>query len=339
MQPPATHFSVTAPANVTNAVPFNVTVTALDASNATVTGYTGTAHFTSSSTGTLPADYTFTGGDAGSHTFSVTLTQNGSQSVTATDTVTASITGSANTNVSAAAPPPNFDANGDSVIDPADIFYLINYLFLGGPAPAGSSGPVLSGDANGDGHIDPADIFYLVNYLFGGGPAPHATNPRGATTTSIDEPMSGALRLGKATRRSDRWFVPVIVTMDPGSKVPQALSLRVRFSAATDAVVHRGQGLAPIFDVSRGTSDSASYLIAFGDSAPLVLDNARSAVIAEIEVRAAQSLRLDVDPELTMLVGNHGTQKSTVANRALRISGTSLRDVQSSPRMHQRNDQ
>ena len=45
---PATHFSVTAPANVTSGVAFNVTVTALDASNATVTGYTGTVHFTSS---------------------------------------------------------------------------------------------------------------------------------------------------------------------------------------------------------------------------------------------------------------------------------------------------
>ena len=56
--PPATHFSVVAPANVTSGVAFNVTVTALDASNATVPGYTGTVHFTSSSAGTLPSDYT-----------------------------------------------------------------------------------------------------------------------------------------------------------------------------------------------------------------------------------------------------------------------------------------
>ena len=98
---PATHFSITAPANVTTGVAFNVTVTALDASNATVPGYTGTVHFTSSSAGTLPSDYTFVGGDAGAHTFSVTLTTIGAQSVTATDTVTASITGSANTTVGA----------------------------------------------------------------------------------------------------------------------------------------------------------------------------------------------------------------------------------------------
>src|SRR5205085_114943 len=94
-------FSVTAPASVTNGVPFSVTVTALDASNAAVTGYTGTVHFTSSSAGTLPANYTFTGADGGSHTFSIALTSGGSRSDTATDTVTSSITGTASTTVNA----------------------------------------------------------------------------------------------------------------------------------------------------------------------------------------------------------------------------------------------
>jgi DNA/RNA endonuclease G (NUC1) len=97
--PPATHFNVTAPANVNSGVAFNITVTALDGSNATATGYTGTVHFTSSSTGTLPSNYTFTTGDLGVHTFSVTLTQSGSRTITATDTITASITGTASTNV------------------------------------------------------------------------------------------------------------------------------------------------------------------------------------------------------------------------------------------------
>jgi len=60
--------SVTAPANVTSGAAFNVTVTALDASNVIVPSYTGTVHFTSSSAGSLPADYTFVGGDSGAHT-------------------------------------------------------------------------------------------------------------------------------------------------------------------------------------------------------------------------------------------------------------------------------
>jgi DNA/RNA endonuclease G (NUC1) len=113
-----THFNVTAPSNVTSGVAFNVTVTALDASNTTVPTYTGTVHFTSSSAGTLPANYTFVGGDNGSHTFSVTLTSTGAQSITATDTITASITGSANTTVGNVPPPP---ATHFSVTAPASV--------------------------------------------------------------------------------------------------------------------------------------------------------------------------------------------------------------------------
>ena len=58
------------------------------------------------------------------------------------------------------------DANGDSVVSVSDIFYLINSLFTGGPAPIGS------GDANGDNTVSVSDIFYLINYLFAGGPPP-----------------------------------------------------------------------------------------------------------------------------------------------------------------------
>jgi hypothetical protein len=43
----ATHFSVTAPATATTGTAFQITVTALDASNNTVTTYSGTVHFTS----------------------------------------------------------------------------------------------------------------------------------------------------------------------------------------------------------------------------------------------------------------------------------------------------
>ncbi len=58
------------------------------------------------------------------------------------------------------------DANGDGATTVADIFYLINSLFIGGPAPIGLT------DVNGDGQITVADIFYLINYLFAGGPPP-----------------------------------------------------------------------------------------------------------------------------------------------------------------------
>lgn len=104
VESPATHYTVTAPANATTGVPFSVTVAALDAFNQTVTAYRGTVHFTSSDgSAVLPADYTYTAADAGSHTFSVTLQSAGAQTVTATDAANGSITGFAT--VSVTAPP------------------------------------------------------------------------------------------------------------------------------------------------------------------------------------------------------------------------------------------
>jgi len=60
------------------------------------------------------------------------------------------------------------DANGDGVINSADLVYLINYLFKGGPAPK----PLQAGDVNCDEVINSADIVYLIDYLFKAGPAP-----------------------------------------------------------------------------------------------------------------------------------------------------------------------
>jgi hypothetical protein len=60
------------------------------------------------------------------------------------------------------------DANGDGVINSADVSYLINYLFIAGPPPV----PLEAGDANGDGMVNSADVAYLINYLFVGGPPP-----------------------------------------------------------------------------------------------------------------------------------------------------------------------
>jgi hypothetical protein len=57
------------------------------------------------------------------------------------------------------------DANADGSIDVADVFYLINHLFAGGPL-------VGYGDANGDGTVDIGDVFFEINFLFAGGPPP-----------------------------------------------------------------------------------------------------------------------------------------------------------------------
>jgi parallel beta-helix repeat protein len=60
------------------------------------------------------------------------------------------------------------DANKDGVINIADVVYLINYLFVDGPAPD----PLSVGDANCDDVVNIADVVYLINYLFIDGPPP-----------------------------------------------------------------------------------------------------------------------------------------------------------------------
>jgi hypothetical protein len=61
------------------------------------------------------------------------------------------------------------DPNADSLFDATDIVYLVNYLFLDGPAPVPC---LLAGDANCDGTVDAQDVVNLVNYLYIGGPPP-----------------------------------------------------------------------------------------------------------------------------------------------------------------------
>ena len=92
--PPATHFSVTAPATAPAGAAVSFTVTALDASNRPTTHYSGIAHFTSTDgQAVLPANSMLTNGTG---TFSATLKTPGSQIITVTDTLTASITGTSN---------------------------------------------------------------------------------------------------------------------------------------------------------------------------------------------------------------------------------------------------
>jgi hypothetical protein len=60
------------------------------------------------------------------------------------------------------------DANGDGIIDLADVIYLLNYLYKSGFVPD----PAEAGDTNCDGTVDLGDVVHLLNYLFKGGQAP-----------------------------------------------------------------------------------------------------------------------------------------------------------------------
>jgi len=116
---PATHFSVSGPANIPSAISFQFTVTALDASNHMVTNYSGTVHFNSTDPRSqLPPDSALI---SGTKVFTATLMTGGNQMITTTDKATSSITGSSNSiNVGAivaAFPVEWFGAKGDGVTD------------------------------------------------------------------------------------------------------------------------------------------------------------------------------------------------------------------------------
>jgi len=62
----------------------------------------------------------------------------------------------------------DIDASGVSLPDISDLVYLVDYMFVGGPAPD----PLWVADLQCDGALDISDLVYLVDYMFLGGPAP-----------------------------------------------------------------------------------------------------------------------------------------------------------------------
>lgn len=67
--------------------------------------------------------------------------------------------------------PPCGDANMDGVVDIDDPVFLLNYVFVFGPAP----NPLLKADCDCSGGgvpVDIDDIVYLMDYILRGGPAP-----------------------------------------------------------------------------------------------------------------------------------------------------------------------
>ena len=62
------------------------------------------------------------------------------------------------------------DVNTDEQIDLLDAVFLINYIFVGGPAPQ----PLSLADVDCSGRINIADCVCLINYIFSNGPAPCA---------------------------------------------------------------------------------------------------------------------------------------------------------------------
>jgi len=62
------------------------------------------------------------------------------------------------------------DANGDGTHNVADVIYIVNFVFKGGPPPTPYA--KYSGDANGDCAVNVADAMGIISYIFKGGPQP-----------------------------------------------------------------------------------------------------------------------------------------------------------------------
>jgi hypothetical protein len=229
-----------------------------------------------------------------------------------------------------------FDPNNDGTITASDIFYLINFLFMSGPAPAGPAG-VLSGDANGDGVVNASDIFFLINFLFLGGPRPNAipVAPLMTTAVGVEAPhIAGSVALGKAVLRNGHYVVPVTMTAGEESAAPQAMALRVHFDNEVGNVTIRKAGAAKdlnvAFETNRFAGNDLSYLVSYGN---LFLGASRSAVVAEIEIEAGNNVSLSIDPKLTMLSNQAGTMNATVSGGNLQVNGTTIENGVS-PRPH-----
>jgi hypothetical protein len=217
--------------------------------------------------------------------------------------------------------PQQFDANGDNVTDPSDIFYLVNYLFTHGPAPRGTAG-MLSGDANGDGIVDPSDIFFVIMYLFNHGEQPYGH----VVSTSAGYPLAGTIALGNPVVRDGRTFIPVIISRMSNSETPQSLSIRLRFeSAVSDETIVRRTGaakdVAPMFEINRRNGNELSYLLAFDQSNGGLQLGESAVVVAEIEIDSLHAGKVSIDPTVTMLCNATGTRSATVANGMLHIVG------------------
>lgn len=217
-----------------------------------------------------------------------------------------------------------FDPNGDSVIDPSDVFYLVNYLFTNGPVPSGPAGKVGSGDANGDGVVDPSDIFYIVNYLFTSGPAPLSVpslQPRRATS------VSGSISLGNATLRDGKLIIPVVVD----ARGARTVSLKLLADGDVASIaIRRTTPSQSTFETTRQSDGAVSWLASFAD--PI------NGPIAEIEIvpRGDAAIALDFDRDLTTLGNREGTAEATAGNGQLTIRGTTINHhTIETPRTHE----
>jgi hypothetical protein len=252
------------------------------------------------------------------------------------------------------------DANGNGLLDIADIFYLINHLLAGGPPPLGDA------DANASGGVTVADIFYLINYFFSGGPAPEwsgettriaATEPAALaereaieTEAAAERPRS-TLALGKASARAGATIaIPVTLLDAAGTPLGrdraaedpiQALALHVNVlpAGAVTAIELRRVGVLakyePLFESRPVHTSDAALVVSFDEAfAPLAISALGATAsrtppatpVAEVVVTLSRELapgtvvELRLDPGTTLLSNQAGTVSESAANGWLALA-------------------
>jgi hypothetical protein len=94
--------------------------------------------------------------------------------------------------------------NGDGVLDVRDVFFLVSYLFAGGPEPLGPA------DANEDGAVDVGDVFALIDFLFAAGISPGVKSWRSSWPLYAQDPTHRAQAPSASQPlQTTRWSVPV----------------------------------------------------------------------------------------------------------------------------------
>ncbi len=237
-----------------------------------------------------------------------------------------------------------FDPNGDGLVDTADIFYLVNYIFLGGPPPRGQAG-LLSGDANEDGAVTTGDIFFFVNYLFLSGPAPSVpirALPSG-DTMKPDKAVVDSVTVGAVTATGNTVDVPVYIRdiigttlgrdRATGSKI-QSFSIKVAYSpaSAVSSVTFTRSGitasLSPTAEFNPSTTQSVSLVATFPEATspiPLTASGTLGDMVAHLvftlngSATPGSTISLSLDPSVTLLANDGGSARESPADGTLAL--------------------
>jgi|GEM_PF-1495621 len=97
-------------------------------------------------------------------------------------------------------------SDGGVPVNVADVIYLVDYLFFGGPPPVCEA----EGDVDASGAINVADLTYLVDYLFFGGPPPPPRPGKDYVVYFKDDVSGGGMCYGyhPLTSQVDSFWLP-----------------------------------------------------------------------------------------------------------------------------------